>query len=98
MYNSDSEDESLLDITPHLPLSMLQTRIISSISNLQAKAGEDKGTGAHINSIVRDIHSSYPNITVLELLWVTFCPLILQDTYDTRQYCNGAAFERMFGL
>lgn len=71
---SDSEDEFLLDTTSRFrTLSTLQADIIACISTLQVKAGGDIGIGVHITSVVQEIRSRYPNITVPEFLWVTSC-------------------------
>jgi hypothetical protein len=64
---SDSEDE-LPDATPCFVPSVLQTDIIASISNLQVESGGDMETGVHIISIVQEIQSRHPNITIPEFL------------------------------
>lgn len=61
---SDSED----GLPPCFALSVLQTDIIASISNLQVESGGDMETGVHIISIVHEIQSLHPNITIPEFL------------------------------
>jgi len=90
--DSDSEDKLMPDarqIPSCFALSVLRADIIASISEFQVESGGDMRTGVHIISIVQEVQSRHPNVTVSEFFSATeqlLSECLIYTTIDDKHY------------